>query len=56
MGTAIAHTLASESASTTVLRRCGFAQVTDIDDPEEGTVWRWELAEDGMTRRERLSR
>jgi RimJ/RimL family protein N-acetyltransferase len=38
-----AHTLAAESASTTVLARCGFARVAELTDPEEGPVWRWEL-------------
>ena len=40
--TAVAHTLGSESASTTVLQRCGFSHVGDLVDPEQGTVWRWE--------------
>ena len=38
----VAHTLAQESASTTVLRRCGFAKVGEIVDPTDGPVWRWE--------------
>ena len=42
--TAVAHTLAEESASTTVLRRCGFARVGDVVDPQQGTVWRWEVS------------
>lgn len=40
----IAHTLAEHSASTAVLERCGFSQVGEAIDPEEGPVWRWELA------------
>lgn len=40
---AFAHTLAAESASTTVLARCGFARVAELIDPDEGPVWRWEL-------------
>ena len=39
----IAHTLPRESASTTVLSRCGFNKAGDAIDPDEGTVWRWEL-------------
>ena len=39
----IAHTLPEESASTAVLRRCGFLMVGTVDDPEEGSVWRWEV-------------
>ena len=38
-----AHTLAVESASTSVLTRCGFAKVAEVIDPDEGAVWRWEL-------------
>ena len=40
--TIVAHTLAQESASTTVLRRCGFAKVGELVDPTDGAVWRWE--------------
>lgn len=43
-----AHTLAAENASTTVLRKCGFAQ-TERAVEAVGEVWRWELTttEDG---------
>ena len=39
----LAHTLAAESASASVLARCGFAKVAELIDPGEGPVWRWEL-------------
>lgn len=39
----VAHTLAAESASTSVLARCGFARVAELTDPDEGPVWRLEL-------------
>lgn len=39
----VAHTPAAESASTAVLRKCGFSKVIDLVDPEDGPVWRWEL-------------
>jgi ribosomal-protein-alanine N-acetyltransferase len=42
----IAHTLPEESASTTVLSRCGFTRVSEDIDPQEGPVWRWELQVD----------
>ena len=42
--TVVAHTLAAESASTTVLKRCGFSKVAELLDPVDGPVWRWELA------------
>jgi ribosomal-protein-alanine N-acetyltransferase len=41
--TVIAHTLPKQSPSTSVLRRLGFEHVGEVDDPEDGTVWRWEL-------------
>jgi len=37
----IAHTLPANSASTTVLVRCGFVLDGEVDDPEDGLVWRW---------------
>lgn len=42
----LAHTLPEENASTAVLRRCGFTPVDVVEDPEDGTVWRWALAKD----------
>jgi ribosomal-protein-alanine N-acetyltransferase len=38
----IAHTLPEESASTRVLRSNGFRHDSDIVDPDDGPVWRWE--------------
>lgn len=40
----MAHTLAVDSASTAVLRRHGFRVVAEITDPDDGPLWRWELA------------
>ena len=40
-----AHTLAEENASTTVLRKCGFARAGELREPD-GVVWRWERALD----------
>ena len=42
VSTVRAHTLPKESASTSVLRKCGFELVGEVDDPEDGRVWRWE--------------
>ena len=39
----IAHTLPVENASCKVLRRCGYAWVGEVIDPEDGLVWRWQL-------------
>ena len=38
----IAHTLAEENASARVLAKCGFIQVRELTDPEDGLIWRWE--------------
>jgi RimJ/RimL family protein N-acetyltransferase len=37
-----AHTLPEPNASTRVLRKCGFLNVGEVVDPEDGPVWRWE--------------
>jgi [ribosomal protein S5]-alanine N-acetyltransferase len=39
-----AHTLAEDGPSTAVLRRVGMHNVAELDDPDVGLVWRWELA------------
>ncbi|HWM19917.1 MAG TPA: GNAT family N-acetyltransferase [Ilumatobacteraceae bacterium] len=39
----VAHTLPEESASTSVLRRCGFVNVGEVGEQDGGAVWRWEL-------------
>lgn len=39
----IAHTLPLENASTKILIRLGFYKVSEINDPEDGLIWRWEL-------------
>ncbi len=39
----IAHTLAQENPSTKVLQKCGFEKVSEINDPEDGLIWKWEL-------------
>lgn len=38
----IAHTLPEENASTSVLRANAFELAGEVDDPEDGLVWRWE--------------
>jgi RimJ/RimL family protein N-acetyltransferase len=40
--TVIAHTLAEPNASTRVLANLGFEHTQTIEDPEDGTIWRWE--------------
>ena len=39
----IAHTLGYENPSTKVLQKCGFVKVEQINDPEDGIIWKWEL-------------
>jgi RimJ/RimL family protein N-acetyltransferase len=39
----IAHTLREDNPSTRVLRANGFVKTADVEDPEDGPVWRWEL-------------
>jgi [ribosomal protein S5]-alanine N-acetyltransferase len=38
-----AHTLAEENPSTRVLLNCGLAKVAEIEHPEDGKLWRWEI-------------
>ncbi|WP_286149255.1 GNAT family protein [Mycobacterium sp. IS-1496] len=42
--TVVAHTRANENPSTGVLRRLGFQRVAEIEDPDDGPLWRWEVA------------
>ena len=37
-----AHTLPEKNASTRVLTKCGFRQIGEVIDPDDGLVWRWE--------------
>ena len=39
----IAHTLGEENPSTNVLQKCGFEKVLEINDPDDGLIWKWEL-------------
>ena len=38
-----ARTLPMENASTSILKKNGFVFVGELDDPEDGLVWEWEL-------------
>jgi RimJ/RimL family protein N-acetyltransferase len=49
ISTIVAHTLPDHNASTSVLRRLGFQHAGEVEDPDEGTVWRWELPVDLAT-------
>ncbi len=39
----VAHTLPERNPSTSVLKKLGFQHLGAVEDPEDGTVWRWEL-------------
>jgi ribosomal-protein-alanine N-acetyltransferase len=39
-----AHTLAEDNPSTAVLRKNRFVRTAELDDPDTGTIWRWERA------------
>lgn len=39
--TVLAHTLAEENESVSVLRKCGFEFSGQVVDPEDGPIWRW---------------
>jgi [ribosomal protein S5]-alanine N-acetyltransferase len=39
----IAHTLGQDNPSTKVLQKCGFEKVKEINDPDDGLIWKWEL-------------
>jgi RimJ/RimL family protein N-acetyltransferase len=38
-----AQTLPERNASTRVLEKLGFQQIVELDHPEDGKVWEWEL-------------
>jgi len=37
-----AHTSPTRNASTSVLVKCGFHRLGEVEDAEDGLVWRWE--------------
>ena len=41
-----AHTLPTPNASTHVLKKCLFSYAGEVEDPEDGRVWRWERVRD----------
>ena len=40
-----AHTFPTLNASTRVLAKCGFTHSGEVEDPEDGLVWRWGLCQ-----------
>lgn len=39
-----AHTLAVPNASCRVLEKAGMTRVATIEDPEDGTIWKWAIS------------
>ena len=39
----IAHTLPKQSASTSVLTKCGMKKMGQLVDPDEGPIWQWRI-------------
>lgn len=39
-----AHTLPERNASNAILAKLGFEFAGEVEDPEDGAVWRWELS------------
>ena len=40
----IAHTLAEKNSSGRVLTKNGFTKTAEVEDAEDGLIWRWELS------------
>ncbi len=45
--TVAAQTLPEENASTTVLKKLGFQFVDELQHPEDGKIWEWQLNKPG---------
>lgn len=45
--TIAAQTLPGENASTAVLKKLGFHFVAELEHPEDGKVWEWQLENSG---------
>lgn len=45
--TIAAQTLPGENASTAVLKKLGFNFVAELEHPEDGKVWEWQLENSG---------
>ncbi|KAA3620920.1 MAG: N-acetyltransferase [Bacteroidetes bacterium] len=43
-----AHTLAEENASTKVLKKCGLNWTEELEDEEDGTIWKWAISRDEL--------
>lgn len=39
-----AHTPAEINESGSVLKKCGMEKIEELEDPEDGRIWRWEIS------------
>ena len=39
----LAHTLPKDNPSTSILKKIGMRLIGEIDDPDDGRIWRWRL-------------
>ena len=39
----LAHTLAIENESCKVLKKIGMQKIDELEDPDDGPVWKWEM-------------
>lgn len=46
----IAHTLAEKNASNSVLQKVGMKFVAEINNPDEGKIWRWQISRDQLAK------
>lgn len=46
-----AHTLADKNASSKVLSKCGFQWIEELEDDEDGMIWKWELKRSDFEKR-----
>ena len=51
-----AHTLPIANASTRVLAKCGFAHTGEVEDPDDGVLWRWERGRETALKQANLTR
>ena len=42
----VAHTLTETNASNRVLQKVGMRFISEIDDPDDGKIWRWQISRD----------
>jgi ribosomal-protein-alanine N-acetyltransferase len=46
-----AHTLATSNPSASLLEKCGFKKIDEVQDEEDGPMWRWERLRDDSVKK-----